>query len=250
MSEDAFVAVVTEGQSLAPPYFAYTADTNRRQRDLLDDHERPARLDAAGLERCLREDAVVLDGRSPETFASGHLRGSVNVSLDGRFAEYAGAVVQPGRPIVVVADEGREAEAKLRLARIGFDRVQGAVVDVERLLTERPDPAARGTRVAARDLASWRDDEPALQVVDVRNPSEQEAGVVPGAVSIPLARLLDRQGELDPTAPTVAYCAGGYRSSIAASLLRAAGFRLVADLQGGYDAWAHAGLPTASPELG
>ena len=151
---------------------------------------------------------------------------------------------------MVVADEGREAEAKLRLARIGFDRVQGAVVDVERLLTERPDLAARGTRVAARDLASWRDDEPALQVVDVRNPSEQEAGVVPGAVSIPLARLLDRQGELDPTAPTVAYCAGGYRSSIAASLLRAAGFRLVADLQGGYDAWAHAGLPTASPELG
>jgi len=218
--------------------------------DLLDDHEQPARLDAAGLQRCLREDAVVLDGRSPETFASGHLRGSVNVSLDGRFAEYAGAVVRPGRPIVVVADEGREAEAKLRLARIGFDRVQGAVVDVERLLTERPDPAARGTRVAARDLASWRDDEPALQVVDVRNPSEQEAGVVPGAVSIPLARLLDRQGELDPTAPTVAYCAGGYRSSIAASLLRTAGFRLVADLQGGYDAWAHAGLPTASPQLG
>jgi hydroxyacylglutathione hydrolase len=69
-------------------------------------------------------------------------------------------------------------------------------------------------------------------------------------VSIPLARLLDRHGELDTTAPTVVHCAGGYRSSIAASLLRAAGFRLVADLQGGYDAWGHAGLPRESPELG
>jgi hypothetical protein len=71
---------------------------------------------------------------------------------------------------VVVADEGREAEAKVRLARIGFDRVRGAVVGVERLLAERPDLAARSTRLAAADLASWRDGEPGLQIVDVRNP--------------------------------------------------------------------------------
>jgi len=138
MSEDEFVGVVTEGQSLAPPYFAYTAGTNRRQRDLLDDHEEPIHLDLAGLERSLHEEAVVLDGRSPETFASGHLRGSVIVGLDGRFAEYAGDAIRPGQPIVVVAEAGREAEAKVRLARIGFDRVRGAVVDVERVLAERP----------------------------------------------------------------------------------------------------------------
>ena len=248
MSEEAFVEVVTQGQSVAPLYFAYTADTNRRLRDLFDDAEPPTRLGIDDLERCLREDAVVVDGRPPEMFASGHLRGSINVGLDGRFAEYSGDVVRPGQPLVVVADEGRETEAKVRLARIGFDRVRGAVVDIERLLAAHPDLAARATRLAARDLASWRDDKPGLQIVDVRNPSEQEAGLVPRARCIPLARLLDRYHELDPTAPTVVYCAAGYRSSIAASLLRSVGFTQVADLQGGYDAWADAGLPTTRPE--
>jgi hydroxyacylglutathione hydrolase len=248
MSEHAFVEVVTQGQSVAPLYFAYTADSNRRLRDLLDDAEPPVRFGVEDLERCLREDAVVIDGRSPEVFASGHLRGSINVGMDGRFAEYAGDVVRPGQPLVVVADEGRESEAKVRLARIGFDRVRGAVVDVERLLADRPDLAAQGVRLAARDLASWRDEEPNLQILDVRNPSEQESGVVPGAIRVPLPRLLDRLGDLDATAPTVVYCAAGYRSSTAASALRTVGFTQVADLQGGYDAWAAAGLPTVTPE--
>ena len=248
MSEDAFVEVVTQGQSVAPLYFAFTADSNRRRRDLLDDAEPPVRLSVDDLARGRGEDVVVLDGRPPETFASGHLRGSINVGLDGRFAEYAGDVVRPGQPVVVVADEGRAAEAKVRLARIGFDRVRGAVVGVERLLAERPDLAARSTRLSAADLASWRDGEPGLQVVDVRNPDEQDAGIVPGAVTIPLPALLDRHHKLDLRAPTVVYCAGGYRSSIAASLLRSVGFTRVADLQGGYDAWSAARLPTVRLE--
>src|SRR5918994_3034532 len=248
MPEDAFVEVVTQGQSVAPLYFAYTADTNRRLRDLFDDAEPPTRLGIDDLERCLREDAVFVDGRPPEMFSSGHLRGSINVGLDGRFAEYSGDVVRPGQPLVVVADEGRETEAKVRLARIGFDRVRGAVVDIERLLPAHPDLAARATRLAARDLASWRDDKTGLPIVEVRKPSEQEAGLVPRARCIPLARLLDRYHELDPTAPTVVYCAAGYRSSIAASLLGSVGFTQVADLQGGYDAWADAGLPTVTAE--
>jgi glyoxylase-like metal-dependent hydrolase (beta-lactamase superfamily II)/rhodanese-related sulfurtransferase len=248
MSEDAFVEVVTQGQSVAPLYFAYTADSNRRLRDLLDDAEPPRRFSVEDLENCLREEATVVDGRPPETFASGHLRGSINVGLDGRFAEYAGDVVRAGQPVVVVVDEGRETEAKVRLARIGFDRVRGAVIDVERLLAERPDLADRAARLAAADVASWRDDERHLQILDVRNPGEQRAGIVPGAVTIPLARLLDRHHELDPIAPIVVYCAGGYRSSTAASLLRSVGFTQVADLQGGYDAWAAAGLPTVRPE--
>jgi rhodanese-related sulfurtransferase len=190
----------------------------------------------------------LIDGRPPEVFASGHLRGSINVGLDGRFAEYAGDVVRPGQPLVVVTDEGRETEARVRLARIGFDRVRGAVVDVARLLADRPDLAAQGVRLAVRDLASWRDEEPNLQILDVRNPSEHESGVVPGATCVPLARLLECLRDLDATAPTVVYCAAGYRSSIAASLLRTVGFTQVADLQGGYDAWASAGLPTVLPD--
>jgi rhodanese-related sulfurtransferase len=167
----------------------------------------------------------------------------VNVGLDGRFAEYAGDVVRPGDAVVVVTDPGRESEAKVRLGRIGFDRVVGALPDVERVLAEHPELAERATRVAAVDLAGWRDEAGELCLLDVRNPGEVEAGTIPGAVVVPLARLLDRLGDLDPAVPTVVYCAGGYRSSVAASLLRARGFRQVADVQGGFAAWQAAGLP-------
>lgn len=238
MTEDEFVEAVTQGQSVAPLYFAFTADSNRRIHDLLDDAEPPPLLDAGDI-----DDAVIIDTRPQDEFSSGHLSGAVNVGLDGRFAEYAGDIVRPGQAIVVVAERGRETEAKVRLARIGFDRVRGAIVDVERLLADRPDLAERSTRLAAADLASWRGEEPGLQVVDVRNPGEQDSGVIAGALRIPLPTLLDRRGELDPAAPTVLYCAGGYRSSAAASLLQSLGFDRVADLQGGFDAWRTAGLP-------
>ena len=171
----------------------------------------------------------------------------MNVGIDGRFAEYAGDVIRAGQPVVLVTDAGRDAEARVRLARIGFDRTLGAVTDVERVLAERPDLAESATRLAAVDVGAWRTDEGGVQIVDVRNPGEQEAGVVDGAVRVPLARLLDRATELDPTLPTVVYCAGGYRSSIAASLLRSLGFRAVADLQGGFAAWVGADLPIIVP---
>lgn len=229
MAEDAFVEAVTQNQSVAPLYFAFAADANRHSHELLDDHEPPPLLDFDELDR----DVVVLDTRSAEAFASGHLRGAVNVGLDGRFAEYAGDVIRPDRHIALVAEGGREAEARVRLARIGFDHVDGALADIERVLVEHPDLAQQSVRVSASDLASMPD----VQLVDVRNPGEQEAGMVPGAVGIPLARLLDRYPELDPSRPTVVYCAGGYRSSIAASLLRSVGFATVADLQGGFGAW-------------
>ncbi|HET6728628.1 MAG TPA: rhodanese-like domain-containing protein, partial [Jiangellaceae bacterium] len=173
-------------KSGAPLYFAYTADSNPRLRDLLDDAEPSVRVGVADLERCRREEAIVIDGRPPEVFASGHLRGSINVGVDGRFAEYAGDVVRPGQPLVVVTDQGRETEAKGRLARIGFDRVRGAVVDVECLLADRSDLAAQAARLAARDLASWRDEEQNLQIIDVRNPSAHETGVVPSAMRVRL----------------------------------------------------------------
>ena len=249
MSEDDFVEAVTQGQSVAPLYFAFTADANRRVHELLDDTDPPARLGVDELLALATGGAAVIDGRGLDAFASGHLRGSVNVGLDGRFAEYAGDVVRADQVIVVVTDEGREVEAKVRLARIGFDRVAGAVVDVERVLTDRPELAERSTRLAAPDLAQWRDHEADLQLVDVRNPGEQAAGTIPGAILLPLPRLLDRLEALDAGAPTVVYCAGGYRSSIAASLLQAHGFERVADLQGGYAAWAAAALPVAVPDV-
>jgi rhodanese-related sulfurtransferase len=126
----------------------------------------------------------------------------------------------------------------VRLARIGFDAVAGELSDVEAVLAARPELATAARRVPATELQDWLADEPELQVVDVRGPGEvAQTGAVPGALAIPLATFLDRMGDLDPARTTVVYCAGGYRSSIAASVLRANGFGVVADLIGGYGAW-------------
>ena len=236
MSEDEFVEAVTQGQSVAPLYFAFAADSNRRERELLDDHEPTERLDLGTVLQLQADGAVVVDGRPAELFASGHLRGSVNVGLDGRFAEYAGDVLRPGQQVVLVTEPGREDEARVRLARIGFDHVVGALDGLDAALLERPDLAEQAPRVTAAELEDWRRDLPDLQVVDVRNPVECESGVVDGSVNLPLPNLLDRIDELDPARPTVVYCAGGYRSATAASLLRARGFATVADVYGGYGA--------------
>jgi hydroxyacylglutathione hydrolase len=237
MTEDAFVDVVTEGQSVAPLYFSYAADANRHVHVLLDDHEAPVELDVDGVVVAQESGAIVLDARAPEEFASGHLRGSVNVGMDGRFAEYAGDVMRAGQPIVLITDPGRETEARVRLARIGFDTVIGCLPDIDAVLARAPERAGSATRIPAADLALWVHESPSLQIVDVRNPGETAEGVIVGATELPLPRLLDGLETLDRNAPTVVYCAGGYRSSIGASLLRAHGFTTVADVLGGYGAW-------------
>ncbi len=236
MSEDAFVEAVTQGQSIAPLYFAFAADSNRRDRELLDDHRDTPAFDVDLTLRQQAEGAVVIDGRAAELFASGHLRGAINVGLDGRFAEFAGDVLRPGQTVILITDPGRENEARIRLARIGFDHVIGALHDIDRVLVDHPELAEQAPRVTASEVEHRRIAEPELQIVDVRNPGEVEAGAIDGAVNLPLPQLLDRMGELDPARPTIVYCAGGYRSATAASLLRSRGFDTVADIYGGYGA--------------
>lgn len=242
MSEDEFVRVVTEGQPAAPPYFLFAATRNRQAREILrDEGIRPMTLDEVLAAQ--RDGAVVLDTRDNKIFAAGHLRGSINVGLEGRFAEYSGEVIRPGTPIVIVGEPGTEGEARTRLARIGFDDVLGALDDYVAAFMEHPEVVAQASRLTAEELVERRADVANLQVVDVRNLGEVADGTIPGARHIPLPRLLDRIGELDPSAPVVVFCAGGYRSSIAASTLRAHGFQDVSDLLGGFGAWATAGQP-------
>ena len=239
MSEDEFVAIVTEGQPVAPLYFGFDAGRNREARPLLDEVHAPPGLT---LDEVLAEQASgarLLDTRDANDFAAAHLRGAIDVGLGGRFAEYAGDVLHPDDRIVLVSDPGTELEAKVRLGRIGFDGVVGHLAEPYRAFLERPDLVVRSSRLTADQLASVMSSRPDVVVIDVRNPGEVSAtGAVPGALEVPLPRLLDRIADLDPEAPTVVYCAGGYRSTIAASVLSAAGFTDVSDLVGGYDAWA------------
>ena len=237
MSEDEFVALVTEGQPLQPTYFSFDAKRNRQAHPLLDEEDLPAQLTLDELLAQRDAATAVLDTRDPMDFAAGHLRGSINVGLHGRFAEFAGDVLPPDRPVVLVSEPGTELEAKVRLARVGFDQIEGALADPLRVLLEHAEVVEPSSRLTVDEFETRRRDVPGLQVVDVRNPGETERGVIPSAVTIPLSRLTSRLNELDPTRPTVVYCASGYRSSIAASVLAAAGLDDVSDLLGGYEAW-------------
>jgi glyoxylase-like metal-dependent hydrolase (beta-lactamase superfamily II)/rhodanese-related sulfurtransferase len=235
MTEGEFVAVVTEGQPSAPGYFAFDAGLNRRQRELLDETEPPPVLTLDEVLDLQAAGAVVLDTRDANEFSIGHLTGSLNVGAGGRFAEYAGSVVGPDTPIVLVTDPGGELDARVRLARIGFDTVAGVLAEPVAAFLARPEVVETSTRVTAAEL---EDELGTVTLIDVRNPGEVKLGMIDGARHLPVAELRARLGELDPSARTVVYCAGGYRSILASSLLRSAGFSDVSDLLGGYGAWA------------
>ena len=237
MSADDFVEAVTHGQSEAPLYFSFAANRNRQQRELLSDIVTVPNLTLSKVLAHQLEGAVVIDARNDTAFAAGHLRGSVNVGLGGRFAEYAGEVMMPQTPIVLVTPPGHESEAKVRLARIGFDRVLGALEHPVDTFLDYPHLTDRLSRLSAPALAERIRTIAGLVLVDVRNPGEVALGTIPGARHITLPALLTSIDQLDPDAPTVVFCAGGYRSAIASSLLRAHGFTDVSDLVGGYTAW-------------
>ena len=245
MSEDAFVTAVTEGQSLSPLYFAFAAKRNKQAHDVLHEDEPPKEMTLTEVLAEQRRGAIVLDTRDANAFAQGHLRGSYNVGLSGRYAEYTGDVLTADQPIVLVCELATELEAKTRLARIGFDKVVGSLSDPVSAFLQHPGWVDVASRLTVSELEDRRSSVPGLQIVDVRGPGEVAAGKIDGAREVPLPRILDRLAELDPTVPTVVYCAGGYRSMIAASLMRASGFRDVSDLIGGYGAWEQANLAGA-----
>jgi hydroxyacylglutathione hydrolase len=235
-SVEEFVEAVREGQSPPPDYFAHVAALNRETHQLLTEHD-PPRLSLDEVIKRQAGGAIVLDVRSPEAFARGHVRRSLNVGLEGRFAEYAADVVDEDADVIVVCPPGTERQALVRLSRVGLDSCIGFLDHPGLALAQHPDLVEPSSRVTAGQLAEAMRVIPDLVVLDVRSPSERAGGAIDPSLHIPIAQLRRRLGELDSSCPVVAYCAGGYRSSIAASLMRAAGSRDVSDLIGGYLAW-------------
>lgn len=236
MSEDDFVAAVTEGLSEPPAYFAQEVAVNRAGHSSFDPSAELPELAAGDAVTRQGDGALLLDVRDDQMFAAGHLRGAVNVGLSGRFAEYAAAVQTPEQPVVLVGSPPEVREARLRLARVGIDTVVGGVTDLH-ALTAHPELTSTQSRLTARQAAERLEGVKNVQVVDVRNPGEFAGGALPGAVNLPLPRLRALMDQLDPTRPVLMNCAGGYRSIAAASLLRANGFADVSDLLGGWTAW-------------
>jgi len=231
---DSFLAAVTEGQPPAPGYFAYDAQRNQQQRELLDEHTAPTQMTVKDAMAAHASGTQLVDTRDSQFFATGHLRGSINVGLQGRYAEYAGSVIRPDEKIILITESGYELEAKIRLGRIGYDHVVGWVSVDD--LVDHPDLVDRASRLTPRQFVDRVSQLSDLQIVDVRGEGEYKINHYADALNIPVAQLSARTSELDPKRPTIVYCAGGYRSSIAASVLRSAGFADVSDVLGGFEA--------------
>ena len=257
MSKDAFIQVVTADQPEAPDYFTYDAILNSEERPTLDQALEqglnPLPLDSVlGLQAT---GAQILDTRDPAEFAAAHLKGSINIGLGGQYATWAGTILNREDPIVIIAAPGREKEAAVRLGRIGFDHIVGFLRDGLRSLDPRPDlvtttesfspqyalEAMAGSK-SSLDPNATVDLNPPL-VIDVRNPGERTRKYIDNSESIPLAHLVEKSAKLPHDRQLLVYCAGGYRSSIAASLLQRAGFSNVAEIAGGLAAWESAHLP-------
>jgi hydroxyacylglutathione hydrolase len=244
MPKETFVELVTADQPDAPPYFTYDAVLNSKERPTLDT-TLARQLNPMTLDQVLAVQEVggqVLDTRDANDFAAAHLAGSINIGLGGQYASWAGTVLSRDRPIVIIADPGREGESALRLGRIGFDHVTGYLKDGLRSLESRPDLTVTTERISA-PLAADRLASDAPLGIDVRTPRERQQRAIAGSTSIPLNHLLNRLGEVPRDRPLLVFCAGGYRSSIAASLLQLHGFSRVSEIAGGLAAWEAARLP-------
>ena len=182
--------------------------------------------------------ATLLDVRASAAYGAGHLPGSINIGLGGAFASWAGTLLPPGRPIVVIAeDEATARESVMRLARVGLETVQGYLAGGVAAWDRAGLPLATRPQITADELAARRRESPALQVLDVRRKGEYAAGHVPGARHVPLDRLEREAAGLDASRPTAAICAGGYRSSAATSVLERHGFTDLVNVVGGTSAW-------------
>jgi hydroxyacylglutathione hydrolase len=245
MSRERFIDLVTADQPDAPSYFTYDAVLNSRERPTLD-QALARELRPLTIEELLAEQArgaQLLDTRESAAFAAAHLAGSINIGLIGQYATWAGTVLSRDAPIVLVADPGTEMESALRLGRIGFDHVVGYLsggLASASAGTARIETRERvGADVAASRLASAAP--PVL--LDVRTAVERAQKHIEGSTHIPLNHLADRLSEIPSGRAVLLHCAGGYRSSIGASLLQREGFTDVSELAGGIAAWETAGLP-------
>ena len=253
MSREEFKKIVTAEQPEAPDYFVHDAILNRKERtalhDAMEKQLKPLPLDEVVAMQ--QAGAQILDVRDGIDFEGEHLKGAINIALSGKYATWAGSMLTHDKPIVVIAEEGGEEEAVMRLGRIGFDNVAGYLEGGMRALEKRPELAERTERITAPALAEWlagerADAGPAPVVLDIRSEAEHAGGHIAGSLNIPLPSLEERIGEVPAGQPVVVHCAGGYRSAIGASVLQKLGRDGVHDLVGGFQAWVATKEPTTA----
>jgi hydroxyacylglutathione hydrolase len=242
MGRERFVELMTTDLPEVPQYFPRDAALNRQGAPPVRDLPRPPALSPAEVGARAGAGALILDVRGAAAFGAGHLPGSIHIALQGQFASWAGTLLPPDRPLILVTDdEAGVDEAVTRLARVGLESVVGYLRGGLASWAEAGLPVQSLPQVAVDELRRLREE--GVSVLDVRRLPEYAAGRVPGAVHVPLDRLQGEIEALDRSRRWAVVCAGGYRSSAAASLLQGHGFRDLFNVVGGTSAWVSAGYP-------
>jgi glyoxylase-like metal-dependent hydrolase (beta-lactamase superfamily II)/rhodanese-related sulfurtransferase len=248
-TSDEFVRLVTENLAAAPEYFSQEVVLNRMGAAPLSELPAMPALPALAVMQSQSEGAIIVDTRVSTEFAAAHVPGSINISLTGQYASWAAQILGLDSTVIIVAEDPEHAaESQIRLARVGLEKVIG-YLDKETTGWVKAGYELESTpQVTVQDLAALCNDSPGeVALLDVREAAEREGGLIEGSQWIPLGKLKARTAELNHNLPVIVYCRSGYRSSIATSILQAAGFKNVVNMIGGFDAWKAAGLPCAVP---
>ncbi len=247
MTKEEFVKEVTDGLLPPPQYFVQNVAMNKSSAVGLDAILKKGNvaLDVETFEAMANHDgALVLDTRKPQDFAKGHIPNSIFIGIDGSFAPWVGALIPDlQQPIVFIADEGREEEVVTRLSRVGYDNTLGYLRGGTNAWQEAGKELEMVTSITASAFADQYSE--ALDVLDVRKPTEFGAGHVTNAINLPLDYINETMDEVEAGKKYFLHCAGGYRSMIFASILKSRGFHNLVDIAGGYKAITAAGIPLA-----
>lgn len=244
---DEFIKQVLAGIPPPPHYFPENARMNREGYGSIDAVMKKGivpLLPDAFEELANHVNALVLDTRSPQAFKSGFIPRSVNIGLDGSFASWVGALISDlTQPLLLVCDPGRESEAVTRLARVGYDNTLGYLsggIDAWKLSGKEIDTL---DSMEVNEFAKLHAEQGGISVLDVRNPREYESGHLSFAQNFPLDLFNENMGKLRRDQTYYVHCAGGYRSMVAASILKARGFTHITNIEGGYNALATTDIP-------
>ena len=246
-NREEFIQKLTSNLPARPEYFARDAEINRTGAPSLSEMDPLRAITPAELQRMLNDGEIGLDVRSGDEFAADHVPGSINIALSGQFASWAGTVLGlASHPVLIADTEQQVEEARVRLARVGIEALDGYLQGGVSGWKAAGLPIATTAQISPQDL-QIKLESGELQVLDVRRETEWDAGHIESATWWPLDNFKVSPPEIDHEAPLAVHCKSGYRSMIASSLLERAGFKNILNLAGGFDAWQAANLPLETP---
>ncbi len=235
MTKDEFVKIVAADQPEVPMYFPKSAAKNLEGSKSLSELPQPVEMTTAEIDAF---EGVVLDIREKDDYGAGHVKGAINIGLAGQFASWSGTLISIGTPIAVTAATKEQVdETFMRLARVGIETIKGYI-----LLENYGGEMVVIEQVPVAEVAKEINEE--VQFIDVRRPAEHATGHAKGTLNIPLDRLANEIGQINPDKPTYVICQSGYRSSVGTSILENAGVKEIYNVAGGTAAWIDAEFET------